>query len=99
MEAGTHVIHPRKIRRLLKVCNPSAMHDRHPQIVDPLLADQIVRVPHAVEDFARGDRSSGVLANKLEASCSSAGTGSSIQKRWYGSSAFPSRAASIGVSR
>src|SRR3978361_1339180 len=42
------------------------MDDRHAQVVDPLVADEVVGVPEGVEDFAGRDGGDGVLADEAE---------------------------------
>ena len=63
---GAHMIERRKIGNLLQVGDAAAVHESHADVVDPLVADQIVRVPDRVENFADCDRRRGVFADDLE---------------------------------
>jgi len=61
--AGADVIECRKVSGLFCVRDAAAVHDRHADVVDPLMANEVVSVPHGVEDFARRDWSCGVAAD------------------------------------
>jgi hypothetical protein len=60
---------------------PPGVHDRRADVVDQLLADQLLAVVNRREHLAHRQRRGRVLADQAEAACSSAGTGSSIQNR------------------
>ena len=81
MTARADMIERCKVGCFLEMRDAAAVNDRHAQVVDPLIADEVVRVPDRIEDFAYRDGRRRVLADDLKPSCNSAGTGSSIQKR------------------
>src|SRR5208337_155530 len=66
MKPRSHMIKRGKIGSFLERCKSSTMHQRHAQIVDPLVANQIVRVPNGIKDLAYGNRRRGVLTNDFE---------------------------------
>src|ERR1700722_835814 len=55
MAAGADVIEIREIGDLLQMGESAGVNDGHADVVDPLVADKIVRVPDGVEDFADSD--------------------------------------------
>ena len=63
MASGLHVIQIGKGGNFSQWRDASTAHHRHAQVVNQLFGNEEVCVPHGVEDFARGERSSGVLAN------------------------------------
>ncbi len=65
--AGTDVIERSEVGDLFHVADATAVDDAHADIVDPLAPNQIVRIPHRVEDFPDGKRRGGVLADEREA--------------------------------
>ena len=67
VKSRAHVIHRREVCRLLQVRDAATMHERHAQIVDPLVANQIMRIPHRIEHLANSDRRRGVLPDNLKA--------------------------------
>src|SRR5579863_2104226 len=64
--AGAHMVKGSKVRDFLEMSQPAGMGNGHADVVNPLVADQVVRIPDGVEDFADSDGRCGVLANDLE---------------------------------
>src|ERR1700744_5459843 len=66
MAACPHVIERSEVRDLLQMRDTAAVHNGHADVVNPLVADQVVRVPYGVENFANGKWRRGVPADDLE---------------------------------
>ena len=66
MASRAHVIQRRKVGDLLQVRDAAAMHHRHANVIDPLVANQIMRIPDRIEDLAHRNRRRGVLADHAE---------------------------------
>ena len=75
VEAGADVVEGGEVGGLLEVGDAASVHDRHADVVDPLVADEVVGVPEGVEDFAGRDGGGGVSADELEASLEFGGAG------------------------
>ena len=58
--AGADVVERGEVGGLFGVGEAAAMDDGHADVVDELVADEVVRVPDGVEDLAGGDGGSGV---------------------------------------
>src|SRR6185369_3630985 len=67
VKSCANVVEFREIRSLLEVSYTAAMDQRHPQIVDPLVADEIVRVPDRIEDLAHCNGRGCVLTDNPKA--------------------------------
>src|SRR5271168_3485184 len=67
MAAGADLIERGEVGDFFQVREAAGVNDRHADVVDPLVADEVVRVPDGVEDFADGDGCSGVFTDELEA--------------------------------
>src|SRR6266568_9353906 len=67
MEARTHLIEFRKVRCLLQVSDSASMHQRHPQIVDPLISNQIMCIPDGIENLTHSNRRGRMLPDYLKA--------------------------------
>src|ERR1700742_2287455 len=65
--ARSHVIECSEIGNFFQWRQPACMYHRHPDIVDPLLTNQIVSVPDAIEDFSACNWGCSVLADYPEA--------------------------------
>src|SRR5881396_3888951 len=66
MAAGAHLIDRGKIRDAAQMRDAPRMNDRRADVVDQLLADQILAVPDRVEDLADGEWSRRVLPDEPE---------------------------------
>ena len=73
--ASAHMIEGREVSGLFGVRDAAAVHDRHADVVDPLMTNEIVGVPHGVEDFSCGDWSCGVTTDEFEALLKFGGAG------------------------
>ena len=67
MATGADMKESRKIGDLLQMSQTAAMHHGHPDVVDPLLANQLLRIPDGIQSLSRGDRSRRMLADNFEA--------------------------------
>src|SRR5271156_1450074 len=66
MTARANMKQRRKIRDLFQRSKAAGMRHRHPDIVNPLLANQLLCVPDRIENFSRGDRSRCMLTDNLK---------------------------------
>src|SRR5215470_6453199 len=64
--SSAYVVERREVGDFFHGSQAAPVHNRHPDIVNPLLTDEIVSLPDGVEHFASGDRCSRVLANEPE---------------------------------
>jgi hypothetical protein len=75
VEAGADMVEGGEVGGLLEVGDAAAVDDGHAEVVDPLVADEVVAIPDGVEDFAGGEGDGGVLADELEAFLELGGAG------------------------
>ena len=66
VEAGAHLVHRREVGDAAHVRDAAGVHDGRADVVDQLLADQVLAVPDRVEDFADRQRRGRVLADQAE---------------------------------
>ena len=64
--AGAHVIERGEVGDLLQMRDAAGVNDGHADVVDPLIANQVMRIPDGVEDLTDGDRRCGVFTNDFE---------------------------------
>ena len=75
MEPGADVIECGEVGRLFRMRDAAAVDDRHPDVVDELVANQVMRVPNGVEHLAGCNRCGRVLADEFKAFLQLGGTG------------------------
>ena len=73
--AGADVVEGGEVGGLFGVGDAAAVDDGHADVVDELVADEVVGVPDGVEDFAYGDGCCGVVADEFEAFLQFGGAG------------------------
>src|SRR5580692_1338640 len=75
VEAGADVVKGGEVGGLFGVGNAASVDDGHADVVDELVADEIVSVPEGVKDFAGGYGGRCVAADEFEAFLEFGGAG------------------------
>jgi hypothetical protein len=99
MATRLHVVKRGEVRRFLHRGQATAMHHAHAQVVNQLLADQLLRIPDGVEDLSNRKRRRRVLANEPKTVLQFRRNRIFQPKQVIRLSSLPRRAASMGVSR